>query len=78
MGFTTTDSCIRTVRKGDKMWFIADKLVITPRAGFELSNDMPTGYREVISQAISLGYIKPVAYVKDSELMWEIMGNQND
>jgi len=42
-----------------------------PRAGFEISRSCPDQYKQIISQCIDNGWLKPVAYVKDCELFWE-------
>jgi hypothetical protein len=48
-------------------------MIISPRAGFEISQECPTNYRKVIAECINNGWLQPVAYTKDSELMWETL-----
>ena len=71
MTFTSQQSSIRTIRKGDKGFVQVDGLTAWPRAGFEMSRSIPNQYRTIITQCIDCGWLKPVAYVKDSELFWE-------
>ena len=64
-------ACIRTVRQRDDDFMITNGYTITPRAGFEISLHCPIYYREVIEQCVKNGWLKPVAYMKDTEYMWE-------
>ena len=71
MTFKVQQSSIRTIRKGEKGFMLTDGLVASPRAGFEFSRSIPNEYRTIITQCIDNGWLKAVAYVKDSELFWE-------
>lgn len=48
-----------------------DGMIVSPRAGFEISSGCPRNYAEIIDECLRQGWLKPVAYVKESELMWE-------
>ena len=71
MTFNVHQSSIRPIRKGDKGFIINDGLTAAPRAGFEMSTSIPNQYRTLILQCLECGWLKPVAYVKDSQLFWE-------
>jgi hypothetical protein len=71
MTFTTPDKIIKTIRKDDPNFYIDNGIVIAPRAGFELSNDCPRQYKSMIMEAIKNGWLKPIAYIKESEYVWE-------
>lgn len=71
MSFKNETSSIRTIRRGEKNFMLTDGLVMAPRAGFEISNSTPREYRQIISECIDNGWLKPVAYVKDVELFWQ-------
>ena len=73
MTFKMYSSRIRTIRQGDDNFHIQDSMVISPRAGFEISQECPMSYRKVLAECIEHGWIRPVAYTKDSELMWETL-----
>jgi hypothetical protein len=62
---------IKTLKPGDNNWYIDSNFIRTPRAGFEISINCPNNYREVIEQCVNFGWLKPVAYMKDTEYMWE-------
>lgn len=62
---------IKTLKQGDTLWYIADGLTITPRAGFEIKKECPDDYKDVIFQSINCGWLVPVAYMRDDEYMWE-------
>ena len=49
-------------------------IVMAPRAGFEISNDCPRQYKLMIMEAIKNGWLQPVAYMKESEYVWEQLG----
>ena len=73
MTFSVYSSRILTIRQGDDKFHIHDGMVISPRAGFEINQSCPQNYRNVIAECIEYGWLKPVAYIKDSELMWETL-----
>jgi hypothetical protein len=47
---------------------------MAPRAGFEISNDCPRQYKLMIMEAIKNGWLQPIAYMKESEYVWEQLG----
>ncbi len=64
-------SCIKTLRRGDTDFRIVDGPIISSRAGFEFNKDCPEEYKHIILHCISVGWLKPVAHIKDEELMWD-------
>ena len=62
---------IKIIRKDDSNFYIDNGIAIAPRAGIEISNDCPRQYKSMITEAIKNGWLKPVAYMKESEFMWE-------
>jgi hypothetical protein len=71
MNFTTRQTSLRTIKQGDPKFMLTDGMVISPRAGFEISNNCPKEYQQIIATCIGYGWLKPVAIVKDNELFWE-------
>lgn len=71
MSYKIEQSTVRTIRKGEKGFMLIDGFAVMPRAGFEISRSCPENYKQIISQCIDNGWLKPVAYVKDCELFWE-------
>ena len=61
--------CIRTIRQRDEDFMITNGYIVTPRAGFEISSGCPSNYKEIIAECINQGWLKPVAHIKDYELM---------
>jgi hypothetical protein len=41
----------------------------TPRAGFEVGNHCPSQYKQVIAECINNGWLKPVAYMHEREVL---------
>ena len=67
-------SSIRTIRKGDHKWMITDGHMVSPRAGFELHPQCFPEYKKIVAECIANGWLRPVAYVKEEEFMWETLG----
>lgn len=74
MTYTIANKTIKTIRKGDVDFFIDNGILMSPRAAIEISNKCPTRYKLLIVDAIRNGWIEPIAYMKDSEYMWEKLG----
>jgi hypothetical protein len=62
---------IKTIKAGDGDWYMKDGLIVTPRAGFEINERCPVEYRDIINQCLLSGWLKPIAYMRESEYMWE-------
>jgi len=73
MPFKLHTSSIRTIRHNDDNFVIHDDMTMSPRAGFEISKRCPENYRDIIQECIGHGWLRPVAYMKDSELVWETL-----
>lgn len=70
MSFKSHTSQIRTIRHNDPRFMIKDQLTVSPRAGFEINPSCPREYRMIIAECINNGWIKPVAYMKERELIF--------
>jgi len=62
---------IKTVNRDDNMFYIRNGITITPRAAFEISKSCPREYGLILSECIDRGWIKPIAYMRDDEYIWE-------
>lgn len=71
MTFTTPKVKIKTINRDDRMFYIKGDMTVTPRAGFEISKSCPREYRLILSECIDKGWLKPVAYMRDDEYVWE-------
>jgi hypothetical protein len=60
---------IKVLRPGDPYFQIVDKFTVTPRAGFEISNNCPAEYKSIFITAINAGWLKPIAHVTEEEYM---------
>jgi len=74
MTYTIPDKIIKTIRKDDPDFYIDNRIDIAPRAGFEISNDCPRQYKSMIMESYKNGWLQPIAYIKESEYMWEKLG----
>jgi hypothetical protein len=73
MKISTRTSNIRTIRQGDAKFMLNDGLVMCPRAGFEINENCPREYRQIIAACIDQGWIKPVAHVYGKELTMDAL-----
>jgi hypothetical protein len=74
MIFTSPNKIIKTIRQDDPDFIIDNGISIAPRAGIEISNDCPRQYKLMIIEAKKNGWLQSVAYMKESEYMWEKLG----
>jgi len=73
MKISTRTTNIRTIRQGDPKFTLTDGFVICPRAGFEINEQCPKDYRQMLKTALDLGWIKPVAHVYGKELTMDAL-----
>jgi len=64
---------IKELEPGDKHFKFTQGLVEWPRAAIKISDTCPRNIQRQISQYMSLGYIKPIAYVPEQTIIWEIL-----
>jgi hypothetical protein len=66
---------IKTLKSGDKDFtFSPDGVMIVSRASIEISCRCPENYKDLILECINHGWVKPVATMKESEYIWEKLG----
>jgi hypothetical protein len=69
MNFEIHDSRIKTIKQDDPRFHIVDKFITTPRAGFEVNSHCPAQYKQVIAECLNNGWLKPVAYMHEREVL---------
>jgi len=74
--FTIAKSATKTIKPGDKNFLIKGNITVTPRAGFEISNQCPYNYAQIIADCIDRGWLKPIANVTEREYIF--MGLTNE
>lgn len=62
---------LKMITQDDPDFLIVDGMVLTPRAGFEINRDCPSEYRKILATCLDKGWIRPIAYIKESEYVWE-------
>jgi hypothetical protein len=75
MTFKQQQSRLRTIRHNDADFMLHDDIVISPRAGFEISQRCPDSYRDLIAECVNRGWLRPVATVYDYELTFDKLAN---
>ena len=70
MNITAHKSEIKIIRQDDPRFRISDKFTTAPRAGFEISQGCPNTYKDVVQECIQRGWLKPVAYMTERELLF--------
>ena len=73
MKLVANQSNIKTVKLGDPGWLLKDGMVLSPRAGFEINPKCPQEYRMIIRECIDNGWLMPVAYVFDHEMIFDTL-----
>ena len=74
MTYVFPDKIIKTIRKDDPDFHIVNGITMAPRAGFEISNKCPREYLMILQTCMEKGWLKPIAYMKESEYTWEKLG----
>ena len=70
----TTGHSVKTLRPGDADFtFSPDGIQIVARAAFEISNNCPAEYKSIFITAINAGWLKPVAYMLETEYTMELL-----
>ena len=67
---------IRTIRQDDPDFTQVGDHTVFHRAGFEISPSCPSEYRMIIQECINNRWLRPVAYMKESEYAWERLKDQ--
>ncbi len=62
-------SQIRTIKQDDPRFRIVDQFTTSGRAGFEISEHCPKEYQKFLMECWGNGWIKPVAYMTERELL---------
>ena len=68
---STNNTQVRKLTAKDEDFCIVSGYAYYPRAVIAISDNCPDNYRSMIVTAMSRGWIKPEAWIKDSEYMWE-------
>ena len=71
---TSTGLAVKTLRPGDADFtFSPDGIQLVSRAAFEISNNCPAEYKSIFITAINAGWLKPVAYMLETEYPMELL-----
>ena len=67
---------VKSIRFGEPGFIMNDERGFStiPRAGFEISSACPENYKQVILECIHNRWLIPVAHMKESEWIWEKLG----
>lgn len=68
---TQSNTLVRELHKDGKDFYFSAGPVVYPRAGFEISWMCPVSYQQMLMEAFEQGWIRPVAYMKESEYVWD-------
>ena len=73
MKINIAHSKFKTIKQGEPGFMLTDGLMVTPRAGFEISQSCPAEYKSIFITAINAGWIKPVANVYARDLTFQTL-----
>lgn len=65
---------LKIIRRGDPDFYFRAGFTSAPRAGFEIDPNCPQNTKRFLIECIENSWIKPVAYMKESEYIWEKVG----
>jgi hypothetical protein len=68
---TQNTNKVLEIKQGDKGFKFASGYVEYPRAAILVEDSCPYDVRLQVQQYVSNGWITPVAYVRESEYVWE-------
>ena len=74
MTFTFPEKTFKKIKQGDPDFAMTDGITMVPRAAIEISQRCPENYTSLIMECIGHGCLKPVEYMKESEYVWEKLG----
>lgn len=77
MNISPHKSQIRTIKPNDRRFLIDDGWMISPRAGFEISSGCPTEYKMILRECINNGWLQPVAYMTEREILFMGLSSDN-
>lgn len=64
----------KTLRPSDPNFtFSPDGITLVPRAAIEISQRCPENYQDLIQECMRHGWLKPVAYMRDTEYTMELL-----
>lgn len=73
MKITASRSFVTLRHKDQDFSFSPDGITVVPRAGFEISSGCPYNYREIIQECVRMGWLRPVAHMRDTEYTMELL-----
>ncbi len=71
MNFSVNNEKVLEIKQGDKGFKFTSGLVEYPRAAILVTDECPARVRLELQQWVSNGWIAPIAYVRESEYVWE-------
>lgn len=75
MTYTTSGTTFKEIKQGDSDFMMTDGIKLVPRAAIKISQRCPSNYASLIQECMNHGWLKPVAYMKESEYVWEKLGD---
>ena len=71
---TNTSTAFREINQGDPDFtFSPDGITLVSRAAIKISQRCPDNYASLIAECINHGWLKPVAYMRDTEYTMELL-----
>ena len=62
---------VRAIRPNDADWRFVEGFMTYPRASVEIDFDCPGSYKDIVLECINRGWIRPIAFMKESDYVWE-------
>jgi hypothetical protein len=67
----------KMLKSGDRDFtFSPNGVTLVPRASLEISPNCPSEYKQIITQAYRNGWLKPVANIRNTEYLMELLKDE--
>mgnify|MGYP003350545148 CR=1 FL=1 len=73
--YISKESGVVKIKQNDDDFLILDEFSAYKRAAVEIANTCPPNYKDIIHECVLQGWLRPVAYMRKSELIWSKLKN---
>jgi len=75
--YSTPKTTVRKIKSTDPNFNITTEYIIYPRAQIQIDKNCPIRYAEIITKCIEHGWIEPVAFMSEREMLFVGLSGNN-
>jgi hypothetical protein len=75
--YSTPKTKVRKIKSTDPNFNITTDWIIYPRAAIHISQRCPDNYKNLIEECVKHGWIQPVAYMSEREMLFVGLSGNN-